>query len=36
MKNYFIHDGNQKTGPFTIDEIKQKGIEANTMIWFDG
>jgi hypothetical protein len=36
MKAYFLHDGNQKTGPFSFDELKQKGIEATTMIWFDG
>ena len=36
MTSYFIHDGNQKTGPFTLEEVKQKGIEEDTMIWFDG
>ncbi len=36
MKSYFIHDGNQKRGPFTIDDLKQKGVEASTLIWFDG
>ncbi len=36
MKSYFIHDGNQKTGPFTFDDLKQRGIEASTLIWFDG
>ena len=36
MKSYFIHDGNQKTGPFTFDDLKQKGVEASTLIWFDG
>jgi GYF domain 2 len=36
MTNYFIHDGTQKTGPFTLEELKQKVIEQNTMIWFDG
>ena len=36
MKSYFIHDGNQKTGPFTFDDLKQKGVEASTLIWYDG
>lgn len=36
MKSYFIHDGNKRTGPFTFDDLKQKGIEASTFIWFDG
>lgn len=36
MKAYFLHDGNQKSGPFTIEELKQKGVEATTLIWFDG
>jgi hypothetical protein len=36
MKSYFIHDRNQKNGPFTFDDLKQRGIEASTLIWFDG
>ena len=36
MKSYFIHDGHQTTGPFTFDDLKQRGIEASTLIWFDG
>jgi hypothetical protein len=36
MKSYFIHDGNQKTGPFSFDDLKIRGIEASTLIWFDG
>lgn len=36
MKSYFIHDGSQKTGPFSFDDLKQKGVEASALIWFDG
>jgi hypothetical protein len=36
MKAYFLHDGNQKTGPFTFEELQQKGVEASSLIWFDG
>ena len=36
MKIYFVHDGNQKTGPFSFEELKQKGLEISTMIWYDG
>lgn len=36
MKAYFLHDGNQKTGPFSFEDLKQKGVESATLIWFDG
>lgn len=36
MKKYFIHDGKDQQGPFTVDELKTKGLTAKTMIWFDG
>jgi|GEM_PF-2788973 len=36
MKVYFLHDGTQKTGPFSFEELQQKGVEESSLIWFDG
>ena len=35
MKKYYYSDGLDKFGPFTLDELKSKGISRNTKIWFD-
>ena len=34
MKKYFYSDGTTNFGPFTIEELKEKGITRETMIWF--
>jgi hypothetical protein len=36
MKKYFLHNGKEHEGPFSIDDLKQKGITNKTMVWFDG
>lgn len=36
MKKYFLHDGKEQQGPYSVDDLKQKGITAKTMVWFDG
>jgi hypothetical protein len=36
MKKYFIHDGKEQQGPFSIEELKLKGISSKSMIWFEG
>jgi hypothetical protein len=36
MKKYFIHNGNDEQGPYSIDDLKSLGIYSNTMIWFEG
>lgn len=36
MKKYFIHDGDEQVGPFTIAELKEKNISPKTHIWFEG
>lgn len=36
MKKYFIHNGSQQEGPYTIKELKEKDITMNTHIWYDG
>lgn len=33
MKNYFYHDGSSKQGPFTLDELKEKGLKRDTPVW---
>ena len=33
---YFIIVNNQQQGPFTIDELKQQGITAETSVWCEG
>ena len=36
MREYFLHNGNEQEGPFTIDELKNKNITKQTSIWYDG
>jgi len=35
MKKYYYSAGLDKFGPFTLDELKTKGISRETKIWFD-
>jgi hypothetical protein len=30
---YFIHNGKEQLGPFTLSELKSKNISGNTLIW---
>lgn len=34
MKKYFYSDGSNNFGPFTIEELKEKGITRETSVWF--
>ena len=34
MKKYFYSDGTNNFGPFTLEELKEKRITRETMIWF--
>lgn len=36
MIKYFYSKGMDNFGPFTIDELKEKGITRETMVWFQG
>jgi|GEM_PF-5863372 len=36
MKKYYLHDGSVSRGPFSIDEIKQSGINPATLAWTEG
>ncbi|HBX88247.1 MAG TPA: hypothetical protein DEG09_06480, partial [Marinilabiliaceae bacterium] len=34
MTKYFYSDGTNSYGPFTIEELKEKGITRETKVWF--
>ncbi len=36
MKKYFVHNGKDQDGPYTIEELKAKGITSKTNVWFEG
>ena len=36
MKKYFYSNGQDKEGPVTLEELKQKDITPQTLIWFEG
>jgi hypothetical protein len=36
MREYFLHNGDEQQGPFTIDELKNKNITRQTSIWYEG
>ncbi len=36
MKKYFFSDGKDKQGPFSLEELKNKDIKKETLIWFQG
>jgi len=36
MKKYFLHNGKDQDGPYSLDDLKLKGLTAKTMVWFDG
>lgn len=36
MKEYFIHNGQQQIGPFSFEELRHKGINTKTMVWYEG
>lgn len=36
MKEYFYLIGKDQHGPFTIEELKHKGLTSETLVWFDG
>lgn len=33
MKKYYLHDGRDQHGPFTLNELKGKSIQRDTLIW---
>jgi chemotaxis protein histidine kinase CheA len=36
MQKYFLNDGTGQQGPFSLEELKEKGITAATPLWYDG
>lgn len=34
--NYFIHDGNEEAGPFSVEELKSKRISRDIHVWREG
>jgi len=36
MKHYFYSDGKEKHGPISLDELRQREISKDTLIWFEG
>ncbi|TRZ53394.1 DUF4339 domain-containing protein [bacterium] len=34
MKKYFYSDGTTKVGPFTLEELKERRISRETLVWF--
>jgi uncharacterized RDD family membrane protein YckC len=36
MKKYFYSNGKEKQGPFSFEELKNKDIKKETLIWFQG
>lgn len=34
--SYFINDGTRQLGPFTIDQLKEKGLLNTTPVWREG
>lgn len=36
MKKFYYSDGKEQFGPFTLDELKEKGITADTLVWYQG
>jgi GYF domain 2 len=35
MKKYYLHDGKEKQGPFSLDELRAKAISKIDEIWFE-
>lgn len=36
MKPYFLHDGTVQSGPFSLEELEQKEISKDTLVWKTG
>jgi uncharacterized membrane protein YhaH (DUF805 family) len=36
MKKYFYSNGQDKEGPLSLEELKQKDIKPKTLIWYEG
>ena len=36
MNTYYLHDGNESSGPFGLEELKTKKITSSTPVWCQG
>jgi len=36
MKKYFYSNGQEKEGPLTLEELKEKNIKPESLIWHEG
>lgn len=36
MKKYYVHDGQDQSGPFDVHILKENKIRKDTPIWFEG
>lgn len=36
MKKYYLHNGKEQEGPFSVDDLKSKQINRDTPIWYEG
>lgn len=36
MKKYYLHNGAHQEGPFEVEDLRQKGITRNTLVWCEG
>jgi hypothetical protein len=36
MRTYYINNGNENAGPFTLEELKNQQIKENTLVWYQG
>jgi hypothetical protein len=36
MKKYFLNNGNEQSGPFTIHDLLSKNLTTQTPIWYEG
>lgn len=36
MKKFYLHNGIESSGPFDLEELKNKQIKATTPVWFSG
>lgn len=36
MTYYFIKEGKNEEGPFTLEQLKHKSVEKKTKVWFAG
>ncbi len=35
-RKYYLHDGEQQTGPFLLEDLEQHTLTSTTMVWYKG